>query len=119
MDSEAIKANEKRLFGYVNERDVEAIKKWINEFVDENFTNHSPMFDVAPDKKGLKEMFQKFFQLFPDIKLTIEEMVFENDILCFRYIIQGTGAIEDIICIAMVRFKDGMIMDRWAATDAR
>ena len=42
MSSEAIKANDKRFFDYVNRRDTKAVEKWIDEFVADDFINHSP-----------------------------------------------------------------------------
>ena len=119
MDSEAVKANEKRFFDYLNKRDTEAMKKWIDEFVAEDFVNHSPVLGVPTDREGLKEMFLKMFQFFPDMTIKIEEMVFENEILCFRHIIQGLGTPDGIMGIAMVRFKGGRMTERWVTTDAK
>ena len=116
MNSDAVKMNEKRFFDYVNKRDTKAMGKWIDEYVAEDFTNHSPLFDVPANREGLKEMFYKLFQLFPDMTITIEEMVFENDILCFRHIIQGNKNSDAVMGMAMVRFKDGKIVDRWVTT---
>ncbi len=45
-------------------------------------------------------------------------MVFENDILCFRHTIQGMGANDEIMGIAMVKFRNGKAVDRWVATEA-
>jgi len=118
MNSEAIKANDKRFFDYVNRRDTKAMQKWIDEFVDDDFTNHSPALNVTPDREGLKEMFLKLFELFPHMTITIREMVFENDILCFRHTIRGMGSNDEIMGIAMVRFINGKAVDRWAVTEA-
>lgn len=113
MNSETIKENEKRFFEYVNKKDVKAVEKWIDEFVDDDFVNHSIAFNESANKEGLKEMFRTLFQLVPDIKITIKEMIFEKDILCFRHIIRGIGKTEDSMKIAMVRFKNGKAIDRW------
>jgi predicted SnoaL-like aldol condensation-catalyzing enzyme len=118
MNSDAVKINEKRFFNYVNKRDTKAMEKWIDEFIAEDFTNHSPMLDVPTNREGLKEMFYKIFQLFPEMTISIEEMAFENDILCFRHIIQGIGNNDAVMGIAMVRFKNGKIADRWVTTEA-
>jgi predicted ester cyclase len=119
MDSEAVKANEKRFFDYVNKRDTEAMEKWIDEFVAKDFVNHSPVLTESADREGLKEMFRKLFELFPDMTITIKEMVFEKDILCFRHIIRGLGTGNEIMGIAMIRFKNGRAVDRWVTTDAK
>lgn len=117
MDPETIKENDKRFFDYVNKKDMVAVQKWIDDFVDDDFINHSPVLDVSPDKDGFKEMFKKMLQLFPDMTITPEEMVFEKDILCFRHIIQGVGANDETMGIAMVRFKNGKAVDRWVTTE--
>ena len=117
MNTEIAKANEKQFFEYVNKRDTKAMDQWIDEFVADDFINHSPALDEPPDREGLKKMFLKSFELFPDLTITIKEMAFENDILCFRHIIRGIKANEEINGIAMVKFKNGKITDRWATTE--
>jgi predicted SnoaL-like aldol condensation-catalyzing enzyme len=117
MDSEEVKANEKRFFGYVNARDTDAMEKWIDEFVAEDFVNHSPALGEPTDKQGLKEMFRRLFELAPDITITLEEMVFENDMLCFRQAIRGVGTQDEMMGIAMVRFKNGKLAERWNITE--
>jgi len=67
MDSEEAKANDRQFFDYVNKRDRGAMEKWIDTFVAEDFVNHSPAFNVSTDREGLKEMFRKIFEFFPDM----------------------------------------------------
>lgn len=117
MISVEIKANERRFFDYVNQRDTVSMEKWIDEFVAKDFVNHSPVLDVASDREGLKQMFHLLFQLFPEMAISIEEMVFENDILCFRHILTGISGNGSVMGIAMVRYKDGRITDRWVTTE--
>ncbi len=118
MDSETIKKNDRKFFDYVNNRDTKAMENWIDEFVADDFVNHSPVLNAPADKEGLKEMFLMLFQFFPDMTITIEEIVFENDILCFRHTIGGMGNKDETMGIAMVRFKNGKAVDRWAVTEA-
>ena len=118
MNSEEIKANEKRFFDLVNQRDTNAVEKWIDECVAEDFVNHSPAFDEPTDREGLKEMIRKLIQFFPGLTISIEEMVFENDLLCIRYIMRGSGAKDEAMGMAMVEFKDGKIAERWNVTEA-
>jgi len=117
MNSIEIKANERRFFDYVNHRDTTSMEKWIDKFVAEDFINHSPILDVPADREGLKQMFHLLFQLFPEMNISIEEMVFENDILCFRHIIKGLSGSGSVMGIAMVRYKDDRITDRWVTTE--
>jgi predicted ester cyclase len=118
MHPEEIKANEKRFFDLVNQRDTEALEKWIDERVAENFVNHSPAFDEPTDREGLKEMLRKIFQFVPDLTITIEEMVFENDFLCIRYIMRGSGIKDKAMGMAMVKVNDGKIAERWNVAEA-
>ncbi len=118
MDAEKVKANEKRFFGFVNERDTEAIEEWIDTYVAEDFVNHSPDLDVPGDREGLKEMFRRLFQLAPGFTMMLKEMAFENDLLAFRYFIHGVGDKDPIMGMAMVRFKDKKIAERWSLTEA-
>ena len=117
MDSETIKANDILFFDYINNRNIEEMEKWIDRFVAEDFINHSPELDVPKDKQGLKEMFRKLIQLFQDFNINIKEMVFENDILCFRFIVRGIGGDEGIMGLAMVKYKNGKIIDRRVFTE--
>ncbi len=113
MHPEEIKANEKRFFDLVNRRDTEAMEKWIDEFVAEDFVNHSPAFDEHTDREGLKEMFRKILQFVPDLTISIEEIVFENGFLCFRYSLRGSGIKDKAMGMAMVKFINGKIAERW------
>lgn len=117
MNSIEIKANERRFFDYVNQRDIESMEEWIDEFVAEDFVNHSTVLDVPADRDGLKQMFNHLFQLFPEMTISIEEMVFENDILCFRHILKGISGSGPVMGIAMVRYKDARITDRWVTIE--
>lgn len=118
MHSEEIKANEKHFFDLVNQRDTAAMEKWIDEFVAEDFVNHSPAFNEPGDREGLKEMLRKLIQFAPDLTFSIEDMVLENCFLCFRYIMRGLGAKDETMGIAMVRYKDGKIAERWNVAEA-
>ena len=118
MDTEKVKANEKRFFTFVNEKDSEAIEKWIDAHVAEDFVNHTPDLEVPPDREGLKEMFRRIFQLAPGFTMTLKEMAFEKDLLAFRYLIHGVGDKGAIMGMAMVRFKGKKIAERWSITEA-
>lgn len=117
MNSENVKANEKQFFEYVNSRNTEAMEQWIDKFVADDFVNHNPTLDVPKNKEGLKEMFRQLFRLFPDLNISIKEMVFENEILCFRHIISGIKGNEKTNGIAMVMYKNDKITDRWVTTE--
>ena len=118
LHPEEIKANEKRFFDLVNQRDTKALEKWIDECVADDFVNHSPAFDEPTDREGLKEMVRKLIQFVPGLAISVEEMVLENDFLCIRYIIRGSGLKDEAMGMAMVRFENGKIAERWNVAEA-
>ena len=113
MHSKEIKENEKRFFDFVNQGDMKAVEKWIDEFVAEDFVNHSPLLNEPTDREGLKEMVRMLIQSAPCGTISIEEMVFENPFLCLRYMIRGLSTKDETLGMAMVKFKDGKIAERW------
>ena len=117
MDAATVKSNEKRFFEYVNSRDTESMDHWVDSFVARDFMNHNPILGVPNNREGLKEMFRLLFKMFPEIRFTIKEIIFENDILCFRHVVHGIRANEELTGIAMVKLKNGKITDRWAVTE--
>lgn len=117
MDAATVKSNERRFFEYVNLRYTESMGHWVDNFVTKDFINHNPILGVPNNRDGLKEMFSLLFNVFPEISLTIKEIIFENDILCFRHIVHGIKENEEITGIAMVKFKNGKITDRCAVTE--
>jgi hypothetical protein len=111
MDSKTVKENERRLFKYFNERNMVAVDQWIDEHLSKDFVNHTTHFGGPSDKNGLKEIFRKFAEL--DMTIELGEMVFEDDVLCFRNIVHVGG--EPVsVGIAMVKFKDDKMVERWA-----
>jgi predicted ester cyclase len=118
MDSEEVKANEKRFFDFFNKRDIDAIEKWIDESVAQDFVNHSPVLNEPTDRQGLKEMVRTLFQMAPEMTIRIEEMVFENNVLCFRNILRGVDTQDEMMGMVMVKFKDGKVSERWSLNEA-
>ena len=115
MDSTTAKEVDRQLFKYLNERDMDAVDHWIDEYIAEDFINHSPHFGEATDKNGFKELFKKF----AEFGMTIEqhEMVFEDDVLCFRNTVHIEGKPVST-GIAMGKFRGGKMIERWAITQA-
>jgi predicted SnoaL-like aldol condensation-catalyzing enzyme len=118
MNSKEAKENERQLFEHVNNRDWEAVDRWVDEHIAEDYINHSTAFNETPDREGIKQMFRKGVELFPDMQLEIAEMVFEDDAMCFKfYTRQLGGGIGDITGLCMIKFTDDKITERWAYSD--
>jgi hypothetical protein len=54
----------------------------------------------------------------PDMTITIEEMVFENNVLCFRNVLRGLGTKDELMGMVMVKFKDGKVSERWSLNES-
>jgi steroid delta-isomerase-like uncharacterized protein len=96
----------------------------IDELCAAGFVDHSALPEQPPGAAGLKAVFQEYFQAFPDMSLTIHEMIAENDIVVTRFTGRGThkgallgapptGKQVSFSGIDMVRIKDGKAQEVW------
>ena len=104
----------RRSWEIVNQRNPELIK----EFYAPDFVWHEPDQDI-----------QGYEQAFPDINITVEDVIAEGDQAVSRYTIRGThrGETEDfgppterqveLKGITIHRFEDGKIVEEWEAYD--
>ena len=101
----------------------------IDDLYDSNFVNHSPFPDTTSDREGIKHGIQNVLNAFPDIELTIEDLIAENDKVVERVTATGThkGEFMGIIptnkrvtfpVITINRFADGKIIERWSLADS-
>lgn len=118
----------------------EAAARIIEEFINKNnpsvadelfaddFINHSPQFGVAPDRDGLKQMIAMSHQAFPDLHMTIEDIITENDKVVVRMRTTGTFTGEFLGVpptnksmnypqISIIRFEDRKVKERWNIND--
>lgn len=93
--------------------------KWIETHIADDYVNHSPSFGVSPDKDGLKQMFRNLIELVPNVQLSMKEMIFENNLLCFRFGTGLPGSERETHGLAMAQFNDKkLITQRWAFLDS-
>lgn len=62
----------------------------VDELVADDFAEHSPPPGIPADKAGVKQTVQMFRKAFPDMKLTIEDMIAEGDSVAVRIAMSGT-----------------------------
>jgi steroid delta-isomerase-like uncharacterized protein len=108
----------------VNQRNPELIK----EFYAPDFVWHEPDQDVRGYEQA-RRFVSSFFAAFPDINITVEDVIAEGDQAVSRYTIRGThrGETEDfgppterqveLKGITIHRFEDGKIVEEWEAYD--
>jgi len=100
----------------------------VDEYVDAAFTDHNPEPGQDNRRTGIKPMFQGFIEAFPDLHVTIDNMVAEGDLVCARCTIKGThlgtfngvaatGRALEIQGVDWARFKNGKMSERWGVFD--
>lgn len=65
-----------------------------DEFIDSNYVDHNPMPGQAPGLDGFKQMMSMFFNAFPDMQVTAEDMIAEGDKVVTRMTARGTHSGE-------------------------
>jgi steroid delta-isomerase-like uncharacterized protein len=96
----------------------------IDELGSPDFVDHSAMPGQAPGLKGVKESTEMFLKAFPDMKMNVEEIIAEKDIVAAR--VSGTGTHKGEFMgapatgkrvsfhgIDMIRFKGGKVVEVW------
>jgi steroid delta-isomerase-like uncharacterized protein len=84
---------------------------------------------VAPGLENVKQFYYAFWKVFPDAKVTLEELVEEEDTLVARYVITGTqhesfmgvaakGQRVELPGISVLHFRDGRCFERWTCSDS-
>ncbi|CAG0987259.1 nogalonic acid methyl ester cyclase / aklanonic acid methyl ester cyclase [Anaerolineae bacterium] len=100
----------------------------LDEFLASNYQRHiSP--NVTPlNREGQKQRLAGIRTAFPDIALTLEEIIAENDRVAFRSTIRGThqnifqgiaptGRQVTISLLDLVRVEDNKIIEQWGGPD--
>jgi steroid delta-isomerase-like uncharacterized protein len=96
----------------------------IDELCTPGFIDHNPAPGQAPGAQGLKHWMQQFLQAFPDLTVSIDEMVAERDLVVTRLTCRGThkgafmgaaptGKAVSFTALDMVRLKDGRATEVW------
>jgi len=99
----------------------------LDELFAPNFVEHQDGF-VPPDITGVKKVIAGLRTPYPDLKLTIEEMIASGDKTWARIIARGThqapfmgrpptGKSFTITVIDICRFEQGKIVEHWGVAD--
>lgn len=85
--SEQNKALAQRFYEEIfNKKNLNAI----DELCAPGFVDHHPMPGQAPGVKGVKDVFALFIEGFPDLRVAVDEMVAERDLVVARFSVTGT-----------------------------
>ena len=122
------KAAFRRFADAVNSGDVELVSEAIDQLVEPNALIRTPLPSAATGAALLKEVFSRLHRAFPDLHLTIEDLVAEGEKVVARDTVTGThkgdymglaptGKFISYPEIFICRFANGKIAETWGIVD--
>ena len=122
------KAAVRRFHDATTAGDVELISKTIDELVEPDAVIHTPLPIEATGAQRLKEVFARLHRAFPDLHITIEDLIEEEDKVVSRNMVTGThqgdymgipptGKSVTYNEIFILRFTGGRIAETWGVVD--
>jgi steroid delta-isomerase-like uncharacterized protein len=121
------KATGMRLLDAMNSGDAELVAQTVDEIFEPGVKQHSPF--EATGVQTLKEMvFTRLYRAFPDLHITIEDVIEEGDKVVVRDTVTGThlgefnglpptGKAVSYSEIFIIRFANGRIAEIWGVVD--
>lgn len=99
-----------------------------DEFLGAGFVEHDPAPGQAPGVEGFKQVIAMLRSAFPDLRITIEDLVAEADKVSVRLTVRGTHRDEfqgipptdrqvAWAGISIIRIADGKVVERWFQSD--
>jgi steroid delta-isomerase-like uncharacterized protein len=122
------KATFRRFHDATNTGDPELISKTIDEIVGPDLQIRTPLPVQATGPQALKEVFARLHQAFPDLHVTVEDLIEEGDKVVGRNSVTGThegeymglpptGKSVTYNEIMIFRFEGGRIAETWGVVD--
>ena len=118
----------RRLHDAANTGDADLLSKTIDEIVEPDALIRTPLPLEASGAQALKEVFSSLHRIFPDLQVTIEDLIEEGDKVVSRNSVTGThqgeymglpptGRSVTYNEIFVFRFVDGRIAETWGVVD--
>jgi predicted ester cyclase len=131
MSTSEVQANKaafKRFHDAANTGDFELLAKAIDELVDPDATIRTPLPIATTGAEALKEIWAMLFRIYPDIHLTVEDLIGEGDKVVGRTTVTGThrgefmgvaptGKSVTYNEMFMFRFAAGRVVETWGVVD--
>jgi hypothetical protein len=125
---ETNKATFRRFHEATNTGDAELISKTIDETVEADVLLSTPLPVQATGAQALKEVFARLHQAFPDLHVTVEDLIAEGDKVVGRNSVTGThqgeymghpptGRSVTYNEIFIFRFRNHRIAETWGVVD--
>jgi steroid delta-isomerase-like uncharacterized protein len=122
------KATIRRLNDALNTGDTEVISKTIDEVFEPDVQIRTPLPIEATGAQAQKEVFARLHRAYPDLHITVEDLIEEGDKVVGRNTVTGThqgeymgipptGKSVTYNEIFIVRFAGGRIAETWGVVD--
>jgi steroid delta-isomerase-like uncharacterized protein len=100
----------------------------IDDMLADDFVEHEEFPGITPDRAGVKQFFTMLRAAYPDLRMTVEDLIAEGDKVVARIRIIGThqgefmgvpatGKQINVPGIDIVEFRDGRATAHWGVTD--
>jgi steroid delta-isomerase-like uncharacterized protein len=124
----ANKATFKRFQDAMNTCDAGFVSKTIDELVQPDATIRTPLPGDAAGAEKLKQVWMALLQAFPELRLTVEDLIGEDDKVVARIVCTGTHLGEYMGLepsgksiaydeIFIFRFANGRVVETWGVVD--
>jgi steroid delta-isomerase-like uncharacterized protein len=118
----------RRLHHILNSCDPELIEKAVDEFVAPDALIRTPLPIDATGAELAKQVWRQLLQAFPDLHVTVEDLIAEDDKVVCRNTVTGTHNGETMGLaptgrpitydeIFIFRFADGRIVESWGVVN--
>jgi predicted ester cyclase len=127
-EENANKAIFKRFHDAANTCDIDFISKTIDELVAADAVIRTPLPIDATGPQALKQVWAMLLRVYPDIHLTVEDVLAEDDKVVGRTTVNGThqgpfmglaptGKTVTYNEIFIFRFAEGRVVETWGVVD--
>jgi steroid delta-isomerase-like uncharacterized protein len=117
-----------RFHDAISTGDVEFVSRTIDEVVEPDVLLSTPLPVATTGADGLKEAMAMLLQAFPDLQVSVEDMIEEDDKVAGRNVLTGThegeymgiaptGTSVQYNEIFIFRFVNGRIAETWGVVD--
>ena len=100
----------------------------MHDLVSENCVDHDPAPGQVDGPEGYIKFFTTMRTAFPDMKVTVEHMVADDDSIAFAYTLTGThqGDVNGVSAtgkaieargLQISKFENGKMVERWGSSD--
>jgi steroid delta-isomerase-like uncharacterized protein len=112
----------------MNTHDAEIMSRTIDELVDPDALIRTPLPMGVTGPRALKEVFARLHRAYPDLHVTVEDLIAEGDRVLSRNSVTGThrgeymgiqptGKSVSYNEMFLLRFRNGRIAETWAVVD--